>query len=143
MISYEELTKYLVNVGKRHPNLQLVKFDTDVSVINSSSFVCPAFIISPAPLNLDNNSVVQYSFQLLYLDKLNQEETNYTSILEYGFQTILQYISVIELEYKIVKGITIDPVLEGYEGGLLIGVQTTIQIEDYYNVTRNKNLFYE
>lgn len=143
MKSYEELTKYLVNVGKRHPNLQLVKFDTDVSVINSSSFVCPAFIISPAPLNLDNNSVVQYSFQLLYLDKLNQEETNYTSILEYGFQTILQYISVIELEYKIVKGITIDPVLLGYEGGLLIGVQTTIQIEDYYNVTRNKNLFYE
>lgn len=143
MISYEELTKYLVKVGKRHPNIQLVKFDTDVSVINSSSFVCPALIISPAPLNLDNNSVVQYSFQLLYLDKLNQEETNYTSILEYGFQTILQYISVIELEYKIVKGITIDPVLEGYEGGLLIGVQTTIQIEDHYNVTRNKNLFYE
>lgn len=143
MISYEQLTKRLVEVGQRHPNIQFVKFDTDISAINSPNFVCPALIISPAPLSLDSNSVVQYSFQVLYLDKLNEQDDNYTTILEYGYQYILQYISVLELDYKILKPLTIDPILEGFEGGILMGCQSIIVIEDHYNVTRNNSLFYE
>lgn len=142
MISYEKLANHLTEVAQRHPNIQFVRFDTDVTAINRSDFVTPAFIISPSSVALDQNSVVQYSFQILFLDKLNQQEDNYSTILEEGFQLLLQYISVVDLTYKILKNVTIEPVLDGFESGIMVGCQCILQIEDQYNVTRNNSLFY-
>lgn len=142
MITYQGLVDYLVEVGKRHPNVRYVEFDTDVDSINDPKFVCPAFIISPAPVSLGESSMVTYSFQLLYLDKMNETGEDYSSILEDAMHFMLGYIAVVDLKYKIVKGTNIEPVLIGYDGGLIVGQQAVIQIEDIYNIEKFMTPFY-
>lgn len=142
MFNYTDLTNYLLTTARKHPNIRFVKFDTDVDAVNDPDFVCPAFIISPSPTTLQERSVVQYGFQLLYLDKLNQEENNYDDVLEAGLQFIIGYLEVVDLEYKVIMGISIDPVLTGYDGGVMIGQQCLFQIENQYNLEKFKSVFY-
>lgn len=142
MFNYTDLTTYLTDTAKKHPNIQFVTFNTDVDGINDPNFMCPALIISPSPSTLFERSVVSYGIQLLYVDKLREEEDNYDDVLEAGLQFLIGFIEVIDLEYKVVKGITIEPVLNAYEGGIIIGNQCNIQIEHQYNLDKFKSPFY-
>lgn len=142
MINYTELTNYLVEVAERNPNVQFVEFNTDIDSVNKPTFVTPAFIISPSPTTLQSNSVVNYQFQLLYLDKLTQEEDNYSEVLETGLQNIMSYIQVIDIDYKIVYDIVIDPIILGFEGGIVIGQQAQIIIQDQYNLDKFNSVYY-
>lgn len=142
MFNYTDLTNYLLTTARKHPNIRYVEFDTDVDAVNDPDFVCPAFIISPAPTTLLERSVVQYGFQVLFMDKLNQEENNYDDVLEAGLQFIIGYLEVVDLEYKVNMGFSIDPVLLGYDGGTMIGQQTIFTIENQYNLEKFKSVFY-
>lgn len=144
MINYTDLTNYLKTVAERNPNLSFVEFDTDVDAINDPDFQCPALVISPTPTTLLSNSVVQYGFQILFMNKMNQEESNYNEILESGLQNIMGYLEVIDLEYKVMyeNGISVDPVLLGYDGGTMIGQQCSFYIQDQYNLDKFKSPFH-
>jgi len=133
----------MVTLAKRHPNIRFVKFDTDVDAINDPNFVTPAFIISPTQSILNEKSYLQFGFQLLYLDKLREEEDNYSKILDDGMSYMVGFIEVLDLEYKVLKGINIDPILTGYEGGMAIGQQSQIYIEGQQNIDKFKSYFYE
>jgi len=142
MVKYETLTKYMVELANRHPNIQFVKFDNDVDAINDPSYKSPSFIISPTQCILNENSFVNYGFQLLYLDKLTQEEDNYDNILEDGSAYMLGFIEVLNLKYKVIKGITLDPILTGFDGGMLVGFQANIEIEAQFNFEKFMSPFY-
>lgn len=150
MIQYEDLTKYLVNIAKRHPNLKYVVCESDAVAVNSPDFQCPAFIISPMPSTLLENSVVQHQFQLLYLDKLNQAETNKISILEDGQAIIIGFVSVIQdgadendLGFKILKPVPLENLLTSNGGDMMVAVQSPITVQDQFNIERFKSKFYE
>jgi hypothetical protein len=67
---------------------------------------------------------------------------NYLKILEKSFQILLSYISVLDLEFKVLRdNIPIDPVILT-EGGTMMGHQVTIYVEDQYNIDRFKSPFY-
>jgi len=141
MVNYRFLVNRLTTIAKKQTDL-FVYFGTDIDVINRNDFTCPALIISPVISSLLNNSVVQYGFQLIYLSKINQEEDNFTEILEKSFQVLLSYISVVDLEFKVLKdNVQIEPIIL-MEGGTMMGSQTTIYIQDQYNLDKFKSVFY-
>lgn len=143
MVRYEQLKDYMITLANRHPNIRFVKFDTDVDAINDPNFSTPAFIISPTQSTLNEKGFLNYGFQLLYLDKLREEEDNYATILDDGLAYMVGYIEVLDLDYKVNKGINIDPILTGYEGGMGIGQQAQITIEGQFNIDKFKSYFYE
>lgn len=143
MVKYEDLTDYMVELANRHPNIRFVKFDNDVDAINDPNYLSPSFIISPTQCTLNDYSFVNYGFQLLYLDKLRQEEDNYNSILEDGISYLLGYLSVLDLKYKVSKPVSFDPILTGYDGGMLVGFQVVIEVQSQFNIEKFKSLFYE
>lgn len=142
MVNYTDMVDYLLTTARKHPNIRFVYFGTDVDVLNRNDFVCPGLIISPTISTLTANSVVQYGFQIIYLDKLNQQEDNFPDVLESSFQYLISYLSVVDLYYKVMKeGISIEPVILT-EGGTMIGQQIQFYIEDQYNIDRFKSHFY-
>lgn len=142
MINYSDLVEYLKEVARRNPNFNFVEFGVDNELINSSSFDLPAFIISPAQNNYLANAFINYGFQILYLDKMRQEEDNYPDILQDGFQLINSYLQVIDLKYKVIWGFGVDPFVYSFDGGILSGNQASILIEDQYNIDVTKSTFY-
>jgi hypothetical protein len=146
MINYTDLVDYLITVAGRNPNLNYIKFGSDTESINDPNFDTPAFIISPSQSNFpnyeNNNSFIQYGFQILFLDKMRQQEDNYPDILEQGLQLINSYLQVVDLKYKINWGFGIEPFIYNYDGGIISGQQTSILIEEIYNIDRFKSPFY-
>lgn len=141
MINYSQLTNYLLIVARRHPNLNYCEFKSEQDAQIDPKFYCPSFVISPdTTLSLDNG-VIQYGFRLLYLDKVRQEGDNIGEILEAGIQFIIGYTQVINLDYKVISGYSIEPVRVD-EGGFQVGTTTTIQIEDQYNLDKYMSVFY-
>jgi hypothetical protein len=144
MINYTDLKDWLLEVARRHPNLRFCEFDTSVEAYNDPDFVCPAFIISPSTTRLiDNNGVISYGFDLLYMDKLRQEDEadEKAEILEAGIQFLIGYLQVIDLEYKVLTGASLEP-MKTEEGAYMIGVGTFIEIEDQYNLDKFMSVFY-
>jgi hypothetical protein len=144
MVKYENLIKYLVEVAERHPNINYVKFDTGTKMLNDSEFITPAFVINPSSIFMtENNGMVQYSFDIVYIDKLTQETDNDIHILEDAVMLLLGYVSVIDLEYKIIKPFTIEPIVSGQDDSTSMGASCTIIIEDCFDIEKYKSLFYE
>lgn len=141
MINYTELTDYLVEVARRHPNIRYVEFDDDIDIFNDADFQCPALVISPMQTTLDEISVVRYGFQIVYLDKFNQEKDNYGYILETAMQYLIGYLSVIDLDYKLIRPLTIEPIL--IDGDNMAGCQANIELQDQFNLEKFKSKFYE
>lgn len=142
MINYSDLTDYLKLVASRNPNFNFVDFGPDDKLINSPQFDTPAFVISPAQINLQDMAVINYGFQLLYLDKMRQEEDNYNDILQDAIQNISSYLQFVDWKYKIIWGFGADPFLFQYDGGLLAGIQSNILVQDQYNIDVTKTPYY-
>lgn len=142
MIKYETLVNMLIEVAKRHPNINFVKYGVDSDCINDTDFNTPAFIISPAVTTQNPGSYMRYGFQLIYIDKLTQEEDCFIHIMEDSIMYITGYLSVIDLELKVLPNYTLDPILDGFDGGQVVGSQCLIEIEDILNIEKYLSPFY-
>lgn len=145
MINYTDLKDYLLTTARRHPDLQFCEFDSPNESINDPDIMFPAFVITPSSVRLiDNTGVLTYSFDLLYMDKMRQEksEEDKVKILESGFQFLIGYLQVIDITYKVITGALLEP-QEGQEDAYLVGVKTSIEIEDQYNLDKFMSPFYE
>lgn len=145
MINYKELINHLVEVAQRHPNISFVEFGTIDDEINDPDFTTPAFIITPITCNLNDNSFVNYGFHISYIDKIDDYENNQETIYESSLQFLLGYLAVLDLdlEYKINKPISFEPIMSGLDGSTVCGFQGDISIENQYNISKYKSYFYE
>lgn len=142
MIKYEDLVKYLIQLGQRHPNIELVSFGQDLEIINKPDFKTPALIISPVSAQMNEGSRMVYNFNLIYLDKLREEGDHHVMILEDSIHYMIGYLSVLDLEHQLNFPFDISPVLTDFDGGYMIGSQATISIENIYNIEKFKSVFY-
>ena len=143
MINYSDLATKLLVIASRNHSTATVAFDTDVDAINKPTFIAPAMIISPMTAQLGTSALVQYSFQLLYLDHLTEEGTNYSDVLEVSLQNLIGFVEIVDLDYKVIKPMSFEAVLVGYDGGMLAGHQCTLIIEDQFNLDKYKSVYYE
>lgn len=142
MIKYEDLVKKMIDIANRHPNINFVEYNIDTESFNNPHFNTPCFIISPYQTTRTENSFIRYGFQLIYADKLTQEEDCFLHIMEDSIIFIHSFLSILDLEHKVISNNVIDPIIDGYEGGSLCGSQTLIEIEDILNIEKYKSVFY-
>ena len=142
MDNYTDITDKMLEIANNNPNIRFVRFDTENNSINRSDFQTPAFVISPAQSVMNANSFVQYGFQLLYFDKMRQELDNYDDLLQESIQFILGFCGVLDLDYKVVQGVSLDPFLYTHDGAEMTGHQINILVESQYNFNKFKSPFY-
>ena len=143
MVKYEQLVNYMIKLAQRHPNIQYVKAGRDSIILQEADIEFPCLLISPSICTFNERGFMNYQFQLIYFDKLREEQDNTIQVIEDGLIFLMNYIEVLDLEYDVIKGMNIDPIIDSYEGGILIGTQSTITIRNQFNLEKYKSPFYE
>lgn len=144
MKQYTEIVDSITTMLKRHPNIESVHYGNIDGVMNSPELSFPCVIVTPAQSNIEPRSLMNYGFQLTYLDKQREELDVAPSIIEDAMGILTSFLLVYEMdEAKINFGFGMNPIMYGYDSDNLLGVECSMLVEAIYNIDKMQSPFYK
>lgn len=106
--NYNEMVQEIGHAARQHPDIE--SFYTDRYTINDGDVCYPALVLTTNSVSV-GEQVSNYSFNLLYADRLTEDRSNRTQIQSRGIDAITEVVNVLrtKLDMDVDAAFTVTP----------------------------------